>query len=105
MSTEQLSLFAGIVSTMLFASSNVPMLVKAFRTRNLQSYSLAYLVINNVGNAFHWAYIFGLPWGPIWILHGFYTVSAAIMLLWYLRHRVAALSARPEARSRPDRRF
>ena len=71
----------------MFASSNIPMLVKAFRTRNLQSYSLLNIALSNVGNAVHWVYVAGLPWGPIWFLHGFYTVTTALMLVWYLRHR------------------
>lgn len=41
---------AGTVSSVIFAASNLPMLVKARRTRDLSSYSLAYLVMNNVGN-------------------------------------------------------
>ena len=84
---QHISLLAGIISTILFASSNIPMLVKAYRTRNLQSYSLLHMVMSNVGNGVHWIYVFGLPWGPIWVLHGFYTLATALMLVWYLRHR------------------
>jgi hypothetical protein len=84
----QLSLFAGMISTIVFATSNIPMLVKAIRTKDLRSYSFTYIAMSNVGNGFHWVYIVGLPFGPIWFLHGFYTVASAMMLLWYVRfHR------------------
>lgn len=88
-----LSLIAGIISTVLFATSNIPMLVKAFRTRDLRSYSLIQIALSNAGNAVHWVYILDLPAGPIWILHGFYTVSTALMLIWCLRQRVAGTRA------------
>jgi hypothetical protein len=31
-------------------------------------------------------YVSGLPFGPVWILQAFFTVSAALMLFWYLRY-------------------
>ena len=34
----------------------------------------------------HDGHTFNLPPGPIWFLHGFYTVSTALMLIWYLRY-------------------
>ena len=40
------------------------MLVKAFRTRDLESYSLGNLLIANVGNGVHSIYVFSLPIGP-----------------------------------------
>jgi uncharacterized protein with PQ loop repeat len=87
MYTSQLSFIAGIISTLMFASSNVPMLLKAFKTRDLRSYSLAHIVLSNVGNGIHWLYIIDLPPGPIWALHAFYTVATALMLIWYLQQR------------------
>lgn len=99
MQTQQLSLVAGILSTVLFAASNIPMLLKAFRTKDLRSYSPLQIILSNVGNAVHWFYILGLPAGPIWILHGFYTVSTALMLIWYLQQRVAATRADKIART------
>lgn len=84
-----ISFVAGMVSTTLFASSSIPMLLKAFRTRDLRSYSLLNIVLSNIGNGIHWLYIVGLPFGPIWFLHSFYTISTALMLLWYLQHRRA----------------
>lgn len=59
------------------------MLVKAWRTKDVHSYSVMQLALNNVGNLVHWLYISSLPLGPIWFLHGFFTVSTALMLLWY----------------------
>jgi hypothetical protein len=87
---QHLSILAGMISTSIFTLSHVPMLVRAFRTRDLRSYSGANLVLANVGNAFHWLYIAYLPFGPIWLLHSFYTLVAATMLFWYLRYRRSA---------------
>ena len=87
MDPQQLALFAGMISTSIFAVSHVPMLIRAFRTKDLHSYSAANLALSNLGNGFHWLYIASLPFGPIWFLHGFYTFAAAIMLLWYVRYR------------------
>jgi uncharacterized protein with PQ loop repeat len=77
---------AGIASTVIFAWSVLPMLAKAYRTRNLASYSLGNLVLANVGNAVHSVYVFSLPLGPIWALHGFYLATSWLMLVWWLRY-------------------
>jgi len=82
-----LPIVAGMVSTAVFASSVLPMLCKAARTRDLSSYSLGNITLANVGNAVHSVYVFHLPAGPIWFLHTFYVVSSALMLYWYLRYR------------------
>ena len=84
-----LAVFAGVLSTGLFAMSYLPMLVKAARSRDLSSYSLGNLAITNVGNAVHSVYVFSLPLGPIWFLHTFYLVASALMLVWFLRYRAA----------------
>ena len=96
MATLDAPVVAGMISTVLFVGSYLPMLVKAFRTRDLESYSLGNLVLANVGNAVHSVYVFSLPLGPIWFLHGFYVLATALMLLWHLRYvgRVAAASSR-----------
>lgn len=96
------ALLAGTVSTVLFASSALPMVLKAIRTRDLASYSLANLVLANVGNAVHCIYVVHLPVGPIWALHGFYVVTTALMLLWCLRYRV---TPRPHGALRTERRL
>jgi hypothetical protein len=98
-----LPLLAGITSTVVFAVSTVPMLVKAGRTKDMSSYSLGNIVLVNVGNVVHSVYVFHLPAGPIWALHLFYLVSSAVQMTWYLRYLPrtrggpsnAALSWRP----------
>ena len=79
-------LIAGGISTMIYASGVLPMLVKAFRTKDLGSYSLGNILLANVGNIVNSVYIFDLPIGPIWLLHSFYLVTTALMLAWYLRY-------------------
>ncbi|GAA1262080.1 hypothetical protein [Arthrobacter pascens] len=82
-----ISVLAGMVSTVLFAVSYLPMLLKALRTRDLDSYSLGYLALSNAANAVHSVYVVSLPMGPIWLLHSFYVVASALLLIWYLRFR------------------
>ena len=85
---DLLPVIAGSVSTALFAASTLPMLIKAFRTKDLKSYSLPNIALSNVGNVIHSMYVYSLPPGPIWVLHSFYLVTTALMLLWYLRYEV-----------------
>ena len=80
-----LPVLAGVTSTIMFAFSTVPMLVKAGRTTDMSSYSLGNIVLVNVGNVVHSVYVFHLPVGPIWALHVFYLVSSAVQLTCYLR--------------------
>lgn len=77
---------AGVISTFIFALGTLPMLLKAFRTRDLKSYSLGNILLSNIGNVVHAIYIFDLPPGPIWLLHSFYLVTTALMLVWYIRY-------------------
>jgi uncharacterized protein with PQ loop repeat len=88
------SIVAGGISTLLFAISNLPMLIKAARTKDLSSYSLGSIAMINVANAVHSLYVFSLPAGPIWLLHSFYLIASALMLTLCLRYRrhPAALS-------------
>ncbi len=81
-----IAVIAGFVSTALFALGALPMLTKAFRTRNLASYSLGNILLSNVGNAIYSIYVFQLPPGPVWFLHSYNLVTTALMLLWYLRY-------------------
>jgi len=83
MDTIAAPVLAGMASTALFVGSYLPMLVKAFRTRDLASYSLGNLVLANVGNAVHSVYVFSLPVGPIWFLHAFYVLGTLLMLVWH----------------------
>lgn len=80
-------LIAGTVSTVVFAVSNLPMLRKALRTRDVSSYSLSSLAMINAANAAYSLYVFSLPVGPVWALHTFYVVSCAIMLVLCLGQR------------------
>jgi uncharacterized protein with PQ loop repeat len=80
MLSGSVAVLAGTVSTVLFALSTLPMLIKAARTRDLASYSRGNMVLANVGNAVHSIYVFQLPAGPIWVLHSFYLISSALML-------------------------
>jgi uncharacterized protein with PQ loop repeat len=75
---------AGVVSTLLFLGSNLPMVVRAARTRDLRSYSRGNLVMTNVGNAVYTVYVLSLPAGPIWLLHLVYTAVSAFMLLVHI---------------------
>ena len=78
---------AGTISTIIFGISELPMLVKAHRTKELSSYSLGNIALANTGNVVHSVYVFSLPPGPIWLLHTFYLMSTALMLFWYLRYQ------------------
>jgi hypothetical protein len=80
-------LLAGMISTSLFVVSVLPMLGKAWRTKDLSSYSLGNIGTSNVANLVYAVYVFSLPLGPIWVLHSFYLVASALMLFWYLRYR------------------
>jgi uncharacterized protein with PQ loop repeat len=77
---------AGAISTTIFALSTLPMLHKAFLTKDLSSYSLGNILLANLGNLIHSVYVFNLPARPIWLLHSFYLVSTGLMLAWYLRY-------------------
>jgi uncharacterized protein with PQ loop repeat len=83
---SSLAVLAGSMSTVLFAVSTLPMLIKAARTKELDSYSRGNLVLANAGNAVHSIYVFQLPLGPIWALHSFYIVASGLMLFWHLRY-------------------
>jgi len=78
---------AGAISTAIFVFSALPMLLKAFHTKDLRSYSLGNILFTNVGNVVHSIYVFSLPPGPIWVLHSFYLVTTALMLVWYVRYQ------------------
>jgi hypothetical protein len=97
MDSHDVAVLAGTVSTVMFVVSYLPMLLKAFNTRDLASYSLGNLVIATVGNAVHSVYVFSLPMGPIWFLHGFYLLATALMLVWHRRFVPRMTSADPDA--------
>jgi uncharacterized protein with PQ loop repeat len=82
-----IQLLAGSLSSMIFALGTLNMVYKAWRTKDMQSYSLAMLVLNNVGNLVYWIYVMSLPFGPIHVLHSFYTVTTLLMLGWWFMYR------------------
>lgn len=77
---------AGFISTSLFALGTLPMLTKAYRSKNLASYSFGNILLSNIGNLIYSIYVFQLPPGPIWFLYLYNLVSTALMLVWYLRY-------------------
>jgi hypothetical protein len=93
---------AGITSTVIFVGSTLPMLAKAARTRDLGSYSLGNLGLANAGNVVHSLYVFSLPAGPLWVLHGFYLVTSGLMLGWYVRYEHLPIRSETWMRSSPD---
>jgi hypothetical protein len=97
MAAYSIAVLAGITSTAIFAASALPMLVKAWRTRDLASYSRGNIVLSNIGNAVHSVYVFSMPAGPLWLLHSFYIVTSVLMLIWSLRYPA------PSGRSSRDR--
>lgn len=93
-----LIVLAGFTSTVLFAVSYLPMLLKAARTKDLGSYSFGNLAMGNLANVVHSVYVFSLPLGPIWFLHSFYLFTSALMLVWFVRFRQRAHSHFPTPR-------
>jgi uncharacterized protein with PQ loop repeat len=86
MHSHSLSMLAGFASSTIFISSNLPMLFKAFKTKNLNSYSLGHLTLGTLGNMIYWLYVITLPLGPVWFLQAFFTMASACMLFCYLRY-------------------
>jgi uncharacterized protein with PQ loop repeat len=85
-----ISVTAGAIATVVFASSTLPMLAKAWRTKDVSSYSAGNIVLANIGNVLYAVYVVNLPIGPIWALHAFHTLSTGLMLHWYIRYVVLA---------------
>ena len=86
MSNSSLPILAGFVSSLIFIGSNLPMLFKAFKTKDLSSYSLGHLILGTLGNAVYWLYVVSLPFGPVWFLQAFFTTASALMLFFYFRY-------------------
>lgn len=91
---DSVHVIAGSISSLIFATGTLNMLIKAWCTKDVHSYSVMQLALNNVGNVVHWLYISSLPFGPIWFLHGFFTLSTAMMLLWYWAYHHRPKTAR-----------
>ena len=97
MISSNVQLWAGLGSTLIFICSNLPMLLKAFGTRDMHSYSLGQIGMANAGNLLHWLYVAGLPVGPLWLLHGFNTAVSLVMLAFYFHFQ-----AWPERKKEPS---
>lgn len=91
--TMSAPVIAGTLSTILFISAELPMVLKALRTRDLASYSLGNITFANAGNLIYSIYVYSLPPGPVWLMHGFYMATTALMLGMYLRYELAPSSA------------
>jgi uncharacterized protein with PQ loop repeat len=92
---------AGGVATAVFACSTLPMLAKAWRTKDVDSYSPGNIALANIGNLIYLVYVLHLPLGPVLVLHLFHTLSTGLMLFWYVRYVVLArVGARPEGAAR-----
>jgi hypothetical protein len=102
---REFALFAGSAAAGIFMISQLPMLIKARRTKDLTSYSFANIGLANFGNVLYAVYIFQVPVGPAWAIHGFNVTTSGLMLFWYLRHgwRPAgrATGSEPEKDSSP----
>lgn len=79
-----MQIIAGSLSSLIFAAGTLNMVIKAWRTKDMRSYSVTMLILNNIGNVVYWAYVASLPFGPIYLMHGFYTVASFILLGWWL---------------------
>ena len=86
MQSPSLPILAGFVSSTIFISSNLPMLFKAFKTKDLSSYSLGHLTLGALGNLIYWLYVVSLPFGPVWYLQVFFTMASVSMLICYLHY-------------------
>jgi hypothetical protein len=84
---QQIQVVAGSVAGFIFSAASWNMLVKAHRTKDLSSYSLGQIVLNNVGNLIYWLYVVSLPFGPIYFMHGFFTLASLLMLIWFYTYR------------------
>ena len=94
---EQIQMVAGSLAGLIFAAGSVDMPVKAWRTKDLRSYSLGQIVLNNIGNLFYWLYVISLPFGPIYFMHGFFTLVSLLMLIGYFAYRTAPQTQKPLA--------
>ncbi len=88
MNSHIIQVLAGISSSIIFVISNFPMIYKAFKTKDLSSYSLGNLALRNIGNVVAWPYVISLPVGPVWFLQAFYTLVGVIMVFCYLHYEM-----------------
>lgn len=92
MKMEDMQMVSGSVAGFIFAAGSLNMVIKAWQTKDLSSYSLGQMVLNNVGNLFYWLYVISLPIGPIYFMHSFFTIVSLLMLIWYFAYQTAPTS-------------
>lgn len=88
MQFESIQIIAGFASSAVFASSKLPMIAKALRSRDLHSYSLGHIGLSVSGNLIYWLYVTSLPLGPIWMLQALFTVADLLMFGCYVRYEL-----------------
>jgi uncharacterized protein with PQ loop repeat len=99
---HEFALLAGSAAAAIFMISQLPMLIKACRTKDLTSYSFANIGLANFGNLLYTVYLFQVPIGPAWAIHGFNLSTTGLMLFLYLRYcwrPPAGPRARPRSRA------
>jgi hypothetical protein len=100
---HELALFAGSAAVAIFMISQLPMLIKACRTKDLTSYSFANIGLANLGNVLYAVYVLQVPPGPVWAIHLFNLTTSGLMLALYLRYgRSAGDTAGPDAPPVPN---
>lgn len=87
MEWHQLQILAGSLSSLIFIGGTLSMLWKAWKTRDMTSYSVSGLALNTFGNLMNWLYVLSLPFGPIYFLHTFHTIATAFMLIGSVVYR------------------
>lgn len=75
----------GAIASLIFVVSTLPMLHRAYQTRLMTAYSGSNLLLSNLGNLIYWLYVISLPVGPVWVLHGYYTLTTLLMFVFWLR--------------------
>jgi len=83
MNWDAIQILSGTMSSIIFASGTMAMLVKAWKTHDFSSYSFSSLLLYNIGNTMYWLYIISLPVGPIYFLHSFSTIATLVMFVSY----------------------
>jgi hypothetical protein len=65
----------------------LPHAAQGLQDTRLTLVHLTHIALSNLGNLIHWIYVASLPVGPIWFLHGFFTVTTGLMLVCYVRYQ------------------
>ena len=98
---EQIQVIAGSIAGLMFSAGSLNMVIKAWQTKDLRSYSLGQIMLNNIGNLFYWLYVISLPFGPIYVMHSFFTLVSLFMLIWYFLYQTGATSRKVPDTLRP----